>query len=87
MCIFLSPLIGAVAAGVAVEFEIGLGGTMVPWFVLVAVILNIIVFSIPASSKVLSGMANRGLVTSHRRCLIISSRHSVDWYARPRSGL
>jgi hypothetical protein len=42
VCIFLSPLIGAVAAGVAVEFEIGLGGTMILWFVLVAVILNII---------------------------------------------
>ena len=45
VCIFLSPLIGAVAAGVAVEFEIGLGGTMVPWFILVAVIVNIIVFT------------------------------------------
>ena len=42
VCIFLSPLIGAVAAGVAVECEIGLGGTMILWFVLVAVILNII---------------------------------------------
>ena len=45
VCIFLSPLIGAVAAGVAVELEIGLGGTMLLWFVLVAVILNIIAFA------------------------------------------
>jgi hypothetical protein len=42
VCIFLSPLIGAVTAGVAVEFEIGIGGTMTLWFVLLAVILNII---------------------------------------------
>jgi hypothetical protein len=40
--VFLSPLVGAIAAGVAVEFEIGFGGTMIPWFVLVAVMLNII---------------------------------------------
>jgi hypothetical protein len=45
VCIFLSPLIGAVAAGVAVEFEIGLGGTMLLWFVLLTVILNIIAFA------------------------------------------
>ena len=45
VCVFLSPLIGAVAAGVAVELEIGLGGTMLLWFVLVAVILNIIAFA------------------------------------------
>jgi hypothetical protein len=43
--LFLSPLIGAIAAAVAVEFEIGLGGTLLLWFVVVAVILNLIAFA------------------------------------------
>ena len=38
--VFLSPLIGAFTAGVAVELELGLSGTLVLWFVIVAVLLN-----------------------------------------------
>ncbi len=39
--VFLSPLIGAVAAGVAVELEIGVGGTLVPWVIALAVLMNV----------------------------------------------
>lgn len=39
---FLAPLIGAVSAAVAVELEVGIGGTIVPWFVVVAVVVNVL---------------------------------------------
>jgi len=44
--VFLSPLIGAVAAEVAVELEIAVGGTLVPWFIVIAVLLNIAALAI-----------------------------------------
>jgi hypothetical protein len=39
--IFLSPLLGAITAGVAVELELTLGGSMLCWFVVGAVLLNL----------------------------------------------
>jgi len=44
--VFVAPLIGAVAAGVAVELEVGLGGTILPWFVVVALALNAVALGI-----------------------------------------
>ncbi|HEY1652675.1 MAG TPA: hypothetical protein VGG09_12395 [Acidimicrobiales bacterium] len=43
---FLAPFIGAASAAVAVELEVGIGGTMVPWFVVVAVVVNVLSFGI-----------------------------------------
>jgi len=44
--IFLSPLVGAVTAGVAVELEIGLGGTLLLWFIVLAVVLNAVALGV-----------------------------------------
>jgi hypothetical protein len=40
--IFLAPLFGAVMAAIAAEFELGVGGTMVHWYVIVAVVFNVL---------------------------------------------
>ena len=40
--LFLAPLISSVAAGVAVELELGVGGTILPWFVVLVVVLNVL---------------------------------------------
>jgi hypothetical protein len=40
--VFLAPLFGAVMAAIAAEFELGVGGTMVRWYVIVAVIFNVL---------------------------------------------
>ncbi len=40
--IFLAPLIGAAMAAVAAEIELGVGGTLVHWYVIVAVTVNVL---------------------------------------------
>jgi hypothetical protein len=40
--IFLAPLIGAAMAAIAAEIELGVGGTMVLWYVVVAVTVNVL---------------------------------------------
>jgi hypothetical protein len=43
---FVAPLIGAASAAVAVELELGVGGTMIAWFVVVAVMVNVLSLAI-----------------------------------------
>jgi hypothetical protein len=40
--IFLAPLIGAAMAAIAAEIELGVGGTMVDWYIVVAVTVNVL---------------------------------------------
>lgn len=40
--IFLAPLIGAAMAAIAAELELGVGGTLTHWYVIVAVTVNVI---------------------------------------------
>jgi hypothetical protein len=45
MVVFLAPVIGAVMAAVAAEIELGLGGSLLPDYVGVAVALNVVVIA------------------------------------------
>ena len=40
--IFLTPLVGAVFAAVAAELELAIGGTILEWFVTLAVLANVL---------------------------------------------
>jgi hypothetical protein len=49
--VFLAPLIGAVMAGVAAEFELGAGGSLITWYAVVAVIVNVAVAALWLAGK------------------------------------
>ncbi len=58
--IFLSPLVGAITAGVAVELELALGGSMHSWFVVAAVLLNLAALALLLRRKRLPTWEIRG---------------------------
>ena len=41
MTVFVTPLVGAILAAVAAKMEAALGGTILTWFVILAVVANV----------------------------------------------
>ena len=51
LVVFLAPVIGTVMAAVAVEIELGLGGSLVPDYLAVAAVVNIAVIAWWAAAR------------------------------------
>ena len=77
--IFLAPLVGGLMAGFAAECELAAGGTLALWFIIVAILVNLVSFLVRIALRHPGDRTNRSALTGRMLHVDKEWRHPWPW--------